>query len=615
MHDVIVPRSAWRILPLRSAFSAASSSRRGLAFAVCVAVLAVAAFSSPVVRGSDEAILAGFPVYAALNPDDTFWIDQWGLRGPNGVDADRAWDVTLGSRSIVVAVVDTGVWWTHNDLGANVWTNTDGTHGYDFIDGDTNPMDQDVAGGTFHGTGVAGVIAALTDNGRSIAGAAQVSVMALRALGANGEGSSLNTSQAIRWAVDRGAKVINLSLGTNGTFVGPTDLQLAIDYAWRRGALIVAAAGNSGASSLDFPARLPNVVSVAALDESGSRASYSNYGSGLGMSAPGTRILTLTSNNQIHYLSGTSLAAPFVSAAAALILSMEPTLTNVELWNILNETAEPIGSRYNTNYGWGEVNYWNGINALGRPFISVNSYPSKVARSAAFSIGWSILGPAGMPVTDTHVEWGTVSGALANSTAARTGMTRDAFTESGFAMPAGASTMYFKVVADVNGTLYESQEHSVSVSNLPEFVQALYDLLASNLLYLAIFVLILAAIVAFIPQRRGRRARRTTYYTRSVAPVYRAYPPPAAPPPVRQVRQPPMIEVGALPSRGSGYVPSLVPSPRSTIPAAVPRHTSPEPVRPAPSTPAASMKKRCPSCGTAVNADNLFCFFCGHPFQ
>src|SRR3990172_7780962 len=384
-----------------------------------------------------------------------------------------------------VALVDTGVWWTHNDIQPNMWSNTDGTHGYDFIAGDSNPMDEDVAGGTFHGTGVGGGIAALTDNNRAIAGAAQVSVMAMRALGSNGEGSSFNTSQAIRWAADRGADVINLSLGTNDTFGGPTDLQLAIDYAWRRGALIVGAAGNSGASSIDFPARLANVVSVAALDESGTRASYSNYGPGLDISAPGTRILTLTSNNQIHYLSGTSLAAPFVTAAAALLLSLEPALTNIDLWNILNDTSAPVGSGYNTGYGWGEVNFWNAINALGRPFISV-SFPTRVARSAAFDIGWRILGPSGRAVPDPHVVWGTVSGTLGNATSAQTGLTGASYTAPGLTMPSGSDVMYFKVVATVNGTTYESQERPVTVSNLPEFVQALYDLLASNLLYLAV---------------------------------------------------------------------------------------------------------------------------------
>ncbi|MGQ0797949.1 MAG: S8 family serine peptidase [Methanobacteriota archaeon] len=590
---------------MRSGFSATSAPRRGLALVLALAFLAAAVFAAPAVAaGRTSGVISDFPVRASLLPNDPLFIDQWGLRS---VQADDAWDVMLGNRSVVVAVVDTGVWWTHGDIRGNMWSNTDGTHGYDFIDGDTNPMDEDAAGGTFHGTGVAGVIAALTNNGNDIAGAAQVSVMALRALGANGEGSSFNTSQAIRWAADRGARVINLSLGTNGTFGGPTDLQLAIDYAWRRGALIVAAAGNSGASSLDFPARLPNVVSVAALDENGRRASYSNYGSGLDISAPGTRILTLTSNNQIHYLSGTSLAAPFVTAAAALLLSLEPTLTNFDLWNLLNDTADPVGSGYNTQYGWGEVNFWSAINALGRPFISVNNFPTRVARSAAFGIGWTILGPAGLAVSDTHVEWGTVPGVLGNATPAQTGMTRDSYTAPGLTIPAGSDVVYFRVVATVNGTTYDSQELSVAVSNLPEFVQALYDLLASNLLYLAVFVLALAAIVAFLPQRRAR-ARRRTYYARTMAPrTYRAVAPPSEPPPARitsPAHEAPMIEVAPAAQRTPGYY---------SQPPAAPA----QPLRPAPAAPAHAVptKKRCPQCGTAVNADNMFCFFCGTPFR
>src|SRR3990172_5542977 len=416
-----------------------------------------------------------------------------------------------------VALVDTGVWWTHNDIQPNMWSNTDGTHGYDFIAGDSNPMDEDVAGGTFHGTGVAGVIAALTDNNRAIAGAAQVSVMAMRALGSNGEGSSFNTSQAIRWAADRGADVINLSLGTNDTFGGPTDLQLAIDYAWRRGA----------------------------------------------------RVLPLTTNNQIHYLAGTPLASPFVTAAAALLLSLEPSLTNIDLWNILNDTATPIGSRYNTGYGWGEGNYLNAINALARPFISATN-PSQVWRSSTFKIGWGVFGPAGLAVSDTHVVWGAAAGLPGNATPVQTGVTGDSFTATGLTIPSGADTMYFKVVATVNGTTYESQERPIGVSNLPEFVQALYDLLASNFLYLAIFILALAAIVAFLPQRRARRARRTTYYARSCAP--RIYAPPSGPPPVRPV-QPvrPAQLVPVAPAQPGSTAPGMVPGRPAAAPPLAPR--------------------------------------------
>src|SRR5207245_11468025 len=131
------------------------------------------------------------------------------IGGPN------AWDVTLGKPSVAVAVVDTGVWWTHQDIQANMWVNpADGTtHGYDFISGDTNPMDE--SSGVYHGTGVAGVIAAIIDNGQDVAGTAQVKVVHLAALRLNGQGSSLNTSQAIRWAAQHGAQVINLSLRTH----------------------------------------------------------------------------------------------------------------------------------------------------------------------------------------------------------------------------------------------------------------------------------------------------------------------------------------------------------------------------------------------------------------
>ena len=555
--------------------------------------------TSPIVRA--EGIATNFPVHAEFRPNDPYFncVGQWGVCK---IGADSAWDVTLGSRSVVVAVVDTGVWWTHEDLLANMWVNpSDGTsHGYDFIDGDRNPMDNDPSG-VYHGTGVAGVIAAITDNNVDIAGVAQVRVMALRALGSNGQGSSLNTSQAIRWAAQNGAKIINLSLGTNETFGGPTDIQLAIDYAWSRGALVVAAAGNAGSSTLDYPARLPNVVSVAAIDETGRKASFSNYGSGLDLAAPGTTIFTLGggTNSQLHTLQGTSFAAPFVSGAAALLLSVDPNLTNVELWNILNSTAvQPSGGpAYNTNYGWGVVNAWNAINALRQPFISVNSYPASVSRSSTFGVTWSILGPVGTPVSDTHVIWGTSSGRLGNLTPVQSGSTHQSYTANGLTLPSGADTLYFKVVATVNGTGYESREYTVGASNLPDFLFVLYQLLASNLLYLALFILALAAVVAFIPQRRAARARRagfrpnTLYPTNYYVQTPHASQPPPSPTPVqpRTESAPPPIEF-------------VRPAPT-------------QPVTSAPIPVVTARKKRCPNCGTMVSADNLFCFFCGNPFR
>jgi hypothetical protein len=544
-----------------------------------------------------------FSVSAEFRPNDPYYLDQWGLRQ---IGAPNAWDVTLGRPTVVVAVVDTGVWYTHQDIAANMWINpADGTtHGRDFINNNNNPMDVDPSAGIYHGTGVAGVIAAVIDNSVDIAGVANVRVMALRALGPNGQGSSFNTSQAIRWAALNGARVINLSLGTNETFIGPTDISLAVNYAWSRGALVVAAAGNSATGTLDYPARLANVVSVAAIDETGSRATFSNWGSGLSLAAPGTRVLTLDGNNLVHYLQGTSFSAPFVTGVAALLLSVDPTLTNVELWNLLNSTAVQPGSGtgYNTNYGWGVVNAWNAINALNKPFISVNAPPASVSRSSSFPVSWSILGPNGAPVADTHVMWGTLSGRLGNATPMLTGTTHQTYTANGMTLPSGANALYFKVVASVNGTSYESREYSVGASNLPDFLFVLYQLLASNLLYLALFILVLAGVVAFIPQRRAAKARRAAAYRpRPLYPAeyYSQAARPSQPPPSAMSEAPP----GHMPIESQAAGPPPI-----------------EFNRPAPTAPAAPVsvgqtKKRCPNCGTMVSGENLFCFFCGHPFR
>ncbi len=565
---------------------------------VVVAMGAPAAMAYSAQAGTPP-VVTGFALHSEFRPNDPLYNLQWGL---NTIDAPRAWDVSLGNHGVIVGVVDTGVWYTDADIAANMWNNTDGSHGWNYVLNNNNPMDMDSSnGGTYHGTGVAGVIASVTNNGYLISGVSQSRIMALAALGANGEGSSYNTSLAIRYAADRGARVINLSLGTNATFVGPTDIQQAINYAWSRGALIVAAAGNSGTNSLDYPASLPNVVSVGAVDQTGTRAAFSNYGSGLSITAPGVQILTLSANDNVHYLSGTSLATPFVSGVAALLLSLDPTLTNVELWNVLNQTAVPVGtSGYNTQYGWGVVNAWNAINALNQPFVSVNGYPSTVSQGATFSVRWSILGPTGLAVTDTHVVYGTDVNQLNGTTPAQSGTTRQNYTVANLQMPSGGSSLYFKVVATVNGSVYESRVYSVGVSTLPPFIDVLIQLLSSNLLYLALFVLALAAVVAFVPQRRARARRSAAYRARAAAPAYYPYrgpppgPPPSPPPPGPSVQtraEAPPIE----------FVHPAAPPPAAT---AAP--TPPPPVAP---------KKRCPNCGTLVNADNMFCFYCGNPFR
>ncbi len=591
---------------------------RSLARTVLAAVFSLAvlvSFTAPVVARSAAApqtIRTDIPLHAELVPNNPDYppnplnpAGQWGLKL---IDAPQAWDVTLGSPNITVAVVDTGVWYTEPDIANNMWRNPApqyaGTHGWNFLNSTPYPFDSDASSGTYHGTGVSGVIAAEINSGIEVAGVANIRLMALEALGPNGEGTSANTSLAIEWAADHGARVINLSLGTNTTLIGPTDIEQAVNYAWSKGALIVAAAGNSGSNSLDYPASLPNVVSVGAVDQNGVKAYFSNYANGLSLTAPGVNILTLNGGGNLpHNLDGTSLATPFVSGVAALLLSFDPSLTNVQLWNVLNETAVPPTGGYSAQYGWGIVNAWNAINALGKTFISVNSPPSTVAKGSSFSLAWSILGPSNLPITDTHVIWGTNSASLGNATAKQTGTTRANFTAANLAMPSSASSLYFQVVATVNGTDYHSPVYTVAASNLPDFLFVLYQFLSSNLLYLAIFILVLAAIVAFVPQRRARARRTAAYRTRTAAPPAYPYGPPPGPPPA-----PPATYATQTVARPPTQPPAPLEFVRPETPAAAPP-------TPAPPSPPVAAKKRCPNCGTLVNSDNMFCFFCGHPFR
>jgi subtilisin family serine protease len=569
---------------------------------------AAAALTSPGQRG----FVSNIPLHAEFTPNDSLYGNQWGLPI---INAPRAWDVTLGSHNTVVAVVDTGVWYTDTDIAPNMWSNVDGSHGWDFISNTKYPMDQDT--GTWHGTGVAGVIGAVTNNNYEISGVCQCSVMAVRALGPNGEGSSYNTSQAIRWAVDHVKPserlVINLSLGTNTTPPTVTDIQLAIDYAWAKGALIVGAAGNSGSSSLDYPASLPDVVAVGAIDQSGRRASFSNYGTGLSFVAPGVDIVTLADNNNTdsrlfppyYPLSGTSLATPFVSGVAGLLWSRDPSLTNQQVWDILNRTANPVNGGYNTQYGWGVIDAWNALNSLNLPFVYVNPPPTSISRSSTLQVSWSVLGPSGLRVSDTHLVWGTSPSALGNATASQSGFTRQTFNASGLQIPSSASALYFQVVATVNGTNYASPTMHVDVSSLPDFLFVLFQLLSSNLLILALFILALAGIVAFVPQRRARARRAAASRARTYYAQYPYSGPPGGPP---TAGGPPMQSETAV------RAPAASPPPLEFVRPAAPAAAAP-PAMPAQAPPAAPTKKRCPNCGTIVNADNMFCFFCGQPFR
>ncbi len=303
----------------------------------------------------------------AFTPDDPYYGDQWALQE---MYAPFAWDLTLGSKDIVVAVVDTGVDYNHEDLAANMWTDAGGHYGYDFVNNDNDPMDdqnrlQDSFGicqidPIYHGTHVAGIVGAVTNNSRGIAGLAQVRLMAVKVLDDCGLGYISDISLGIRYAADNGADVITLSLGG----IASATLKNAAQYAWNKGVLLVAASGNDG-GGVSYPAAYPSVVAVGSVGRSRIRSSFSNYGSQMELVAPGEDI-TSTMRIQPYYQShtGTSQAAPQVAGVAALVLSRNPSLTNSEVRAIMNSTATDLGDPgWDNEYGHGLVNAYDAVRA------------------------------------------------------------------------------------------------------------------------------------------------------------------------------------------------------------------------------------------------------------
>ncbi len=288
-------------------------------------------------------------------PNDPDYEKQWGLKN---IEAQNSW-ITLGDTSsmeeIKVAVIDTGLDSTHEDLKDRV------TAGYDFVD-----MDEDPSPGPIyeeHASHVAGIIAASTDNGIGVAGAAgkaPIKIMPLRVLEAGG-GDDYTIAQAIYYAVDNGAKVINMSLGGFGESPLLTD---ACNYAFNKGVVVVASSGNDGDDVENYsPAAIPGVITVAATDIENQPAYFSNYGSAVELAAPGVDVLSTIPGNQYESYSGTSMSAPFVSAACALLLSKNPTLSTIEVEQYLTDSAKDLGDEGKDEYfGYGLLNLNNAFN-------------------------------------------------------------------------------------------------------------------------------------------------------------------------------------------------------------------------------------------------------------
>jgi thermitase len=291
--------------------------------------------------------------YALEDPNDTDFAKQWGLDndgqvydGRSGtvdadIDAPEAWDITTGSPGITIAILDSGIDQDHPDLEGKLVGNANST---------TSPTVDDNYG---HGTHVAGIAAAETNNGLGVAGIGyDSSLLNVKVLGDEGWGSYSWIAEGITWATDQNAQVINMSLGG---YNRSRTLQAAVDYAWDHGVLLAAAAGNDGTSRKLYPAAYANCMAVAATDDDDRRVDEpgwwaSNYGDWVDVAAPGLYVYSTFPNHpyaigkspSYDYGSGTSMASPFVAGLAGLLFGQDPSRTNAQVRALIQNTADPI---------------------------------------------------------------------------------------------------------------------------------------------------------------------------------------------------------------------------------------------------------------------------------
>jgi len=274
---------------------------------------------------------------------------QWSI--PK-MKVDTAWDTTKGDPSVIIAVIDTGVDVDHPDLMSNF------VSGYNTINNTANADDDHN-----HGTHVAGIAAGVIDNSAGIAGIAGKSkIMPIKAMGSDGTGQMSDVIEGIYWATDNGAKVINMSLGFSAPSA-PKSLQDAVDYAYGKGVVIVAAAGNDNTGTPRYPAALNHVIAVAATDSNDKKASFSNFGNHIDVAAPGVNILSTLKDGQYGMMNGTSMAAPNVSGVVALIMAHNPSMTPGQVETLLTSTSTDLGApKKDSIFGYGLVNAFAALN-------------------------------------------------------------------------------------------------------------------------------------------------------------------------------------------------------------------------------------------------------------
>ncbi|PWH13398.1 MAG: hypothetical protein DDG58_14205, partial [Ardenticatenia bacterium] len=305
-------------------------------------------------------------------PNDPDWGSQWGL---SKIQAPKAWDIlsTTGGANIIIAIIDSGIDLDHPDFACPNKL----LPGRDFVNNDNDPQDD-----YGHGTHVAGIAAACTNNGVGVAGVAWAArLLPVKVLDAVGSGSYSNLAAGIRYAVDNGARIINLSLG--GT-ADSSIMRDAASYAVSRGRMMVAAAGNCAVGGTGcngqinpvmYPAAYDEVIAVAATDSGDSRAYFSEYHPYVDVAAPGMSIYSTLPDNSYGGLNGTSMATAFVSGLAALLWSADGGLSASQVRALIESNADDLGTPGKDDYfGYGRINAWRTLSAR----VRVNASPTQI---------------------------------------------------------------------------------------------------------------------------------------------------------------------------------------------------------------------------------------------
>jgi subtilisin family serine protease len=321
---------------------------------------------------------------AATTPNDPLFVDQWGLAK---IQAAAAWDVTTGSATIPIAIVDSGIDFTHPDLSGKLWVNpgeiagngldddnngyVDDVQGWDLVNADNAPADDNG-----HGTQVAGIAAASTNNGAGIAGVCWAcKIMPVKVMQASGVANYSDIAAGVLYAAQKGARVINLSLGG---YSYSSALDAAIQAATGTyGAVIVAGAGNDNLSTPFYPAAYPDVLAVAGTDPADAKAALSNYGAWVDVSAPAVDIKTTFMGGDYGDVDGTSYAAPFVAGVAGLLRSQNPDWSPDMVRAQVIHTADdidPLNPGLEGQIGSGRVNADQAVRTPAQPLLSLYGY-------------------------------------------------------------------------------------------------------------------------------------------------------------------------------------------------------------------------------------------------